>query len=815
MIILFVFLFPIVSALSTTTWSNGNSSLSLNFDGVNSQTYYLLLGKTAEAINISFNSTGWYQSGVESFVTYHGDNVTTYSGYWRVATGSVLNPENSNDGSFTTYSTIGNGPAQVNASYLLNFSYYTTLYDANVTIIKNAASEATVYCKNYTYINESSNILYNFENGTTDMWSTDASVSVVNEECGSLCLPSSTRWINISGNAKAAFNLNQNYSANNTNFTVYVQSDGTNGQLVCFEGVNASGPIACQGIGGVQYVMAGNQWLTIPNSKLVGTGHRAYITVMPYFTNSTTQYFFNGTYATTDVFKNASIENVSYIHFKAITGNLITDNIRLGVNVTSFFDGYEWQHIGITTATTEYIVDIPDNCILDNVSQIQLNLTYGSPGGGQLLYEVYLNGTRISEYYPYNYSVFYDGVLAFNNASLLDGKTLVSFSGNQSTGLFKNITFFTNTPSRINITDLYVEWNSNHSVQVYSEWTDSIYQASYVKANRIINNITWDSDYTTTGIYSLGVLNYSGIVDIQYYDNASSFPLRHFYYYNQPYTTQNQTLYVINNTNVSDVLVTLYDEFGSPLEGYYLGIDKYLPDYNKYITVEMHKTDFNGQSLAHLETLDKIYRFNIYDTNLSLIKTTGSTDIKSTSLGITVNFGEDVWTSLEYIDEIGYSLTYNNDTKQFILVYVDNNNIIDILQFLTTRRTLFGSSTICNNVTSVQSGTLYCTINPNQSGVFYSQVFVETTANNSPYFATGLEYQYTDVPDKMGTEGILATAFMIIALVGVGLFSPVLVIILSVVGLIFATIMGIIYLQIGTLVTLLIIGGIFVFKMRA
>jgi hypothetical protein len=192
---------------------------------------------------------------------------------------------------------------------------------------------------------------------------------------------------------------------------------------------------------------------------------------------------------------------------------------------------------------------------------------------------------------------------------------------------------------------------------------------------------------------------------------------------------------------------------------------------------------------------------------------TGETEIKSTAITLTVNIAEDNWESLQGIVGVQYSqITFNAATSQLTTSYIDGSGILNYTIFKTIRRTMLGDVTVCNNITFGPVANLYCTIDLTQAGSFYSSLIIETKTNNSPYMVSSLWYRKTNT--DMGKTGVLMTVIIMLALVALGLYNPAVAIVLALAGFGISVMLGLIYVSIGGVLVVTILGFMIVMKMR-
>jgi hypothetical protein len=431
----------------------------------------------------------------------------------------------------------------------------------------------------------------------------------------------------------------------------------------------------------------------------------------------------------------------------------------------------------------------------------------------------FIFGSNFSTDGASNISVYYEDVLAYKLDYLGLDYVNVSFKANTTNNMNKEImiTISNENDTLLNIKELLFEFNTNNSIIIHTELNDIVYNdpSTPMRINRIYDNVTWDTKTTTNGYLFFSELPVIGIVTLQIFDTTNKFPLRNFYYYNSPFTDLQQTVYVINRTDTGSVLFTLYRETGEVLPYYYVQVYKYLKNTNKYIPIEMHKTDFNGQALLNVLVFNETYRFAVYNPQLTIIHTSQPAILKSTSITLTISLTEDIWFSLDNILSVEWGQpTYNNETKQIIAYYFDTKNILHFVDYTVTRRTNYGDIIICSNRSYLSSATLRCTINPDLSGLYYSELWAETKGNYSYMYVGGNTYQQSNTPSKTGKTGLFVTILIVVALVGMGLWNPAMTVILSFTALILSILLKVSYMSLGSLIALIIVGGIAIFKMK-
>jgi len=107
--------------------------------------------------------------------------------------------------------------------------------------------------------------------------------------------------------------------------------------------------------------------------------------------------------------------------------------------------------------------------------------------------------------------------------------------------------------------------------------------------------------------------------------------------------TDNVTLYLINSSKASDVIIKVYDQsVGSPIEDAIVKVLRYFPELddgtgNAYKLVEVAKTDGDGQALTDLVLADVWYKFLIEYPQGTTLSETDIQRILSTSVSLPIS----------------------------------------------------------------------------------------------------------------------------------------------------------------------------------
>jgi len=292
--------------------------------------------------------------------------------------------------------------------------------------------------------------------------------------------------------------------------------------------------------------------------------------------------------------------------------------------------------------------------------------------------------------------------------------------------------------------------------------------------------------------------NYTiGYGEIQY--RTGSHVDRRFYLFeNQTIsnnTLTNHTLKDLLTSDQTSFLLTMEDTNLNVYSEIYTALWRWYPDLNEYLIVEMGKTDEDGQTVAHVDTEDVDYRIGLYEKDGTLIKLDNPRRFVCTSapcsLTIRVGAGEVDYSS---IYDVETSLTYNDTTGMFYLIYNDPNQLTSAMNLLVTRETGSDTLIICNNTATGFTGAMSCNTSA-YTGV--KKAVVYRSASPPVVIAQKIVSSTRDTFNS--GFGLFISVFLWLGIVLSGFGNnPVFTLILAVVGLIPAVLIGSINIAIFT-----------------
>lgn len=338
----------------------------------------------------------------------------------------------------------------------------------------------------------------------------------------------------------------------------------------------------------------------------------------------------------------------------------------------------------------------------------------------------------------------------------------------------------------------------------------------------LLNNVNFSFSLisnvnATTYNITNGTLFFSLLLPNNYTFRYSStdYPERDYYLNLLAQSLNNITLYAISFNDSSDVLVTVKDTQGNPIEGAIVKLLRYYVYCNCYEVVEMAETSFSGQAFFNAEYYEGHYKWSVDIDGVNEFFSTSpenlvpGNDQTIVTRTIIVNLGEDYYSDYVALSNIGYACVFNSTTGGLTLSWSDPENLV-------TRGCIDASYisgieyvSVGENCQDASTGSVVITINTSIANKYQGILTLD-----------GQEYTICagwidDEPFSFGDVGIFFAIGIMITLVIAFSFSAIGVLIITVAGVFFISLFGIMTFDTSFLtgLSVLVLGlGIYVMR---
>ena len=194
------------------------------------------------------------------------------------------------------------------------------------------------------------------------------------------------------------------------------------------------------------------------------------------------------------------------------------------------------------------------------------------------------------------------------------------------------------------------------------------------------------------------------------------------------------TLYDLFSSDSTEFKITFKAEDFTFVEGALIYIDRqYISENNTFKTVELPKTDSNGQTVGHFVRNDVVYNIRVIKDGVVLGNFKNiiafCEDYLVGNCQMVLEATPEEITTFDYDEQLGIIFqsvpTYNENTSAVSFDFSTNDGTVKTVYMEVTRDDIFGNRSICNNSLTSSSGTLSCLVPDIDDSVLRVEIYVE------------------------------------------------------------------------------------------
>jgi len=283
-------------------------------------------------------------------------------------------------------------------------------------------------------------------------------------------------------------------------------------------------------------------------------------------------------------------------------------------------------------------------------------------------------------------------------------------------------------------------------------------------------------------------------------------------------TTTEQNLYLLPTDDSTSFIIKVIDVGASPQVGYEVEVQRYQSGAGTWITTEILTTNYEGKAIGHLYTEDVNYRFLVSDAGVSIYISTSTTiACEETPCTVTLVLPSDIDSGFEELESLTTDLTYNSDTNIFTFTYQDDSSAFSSGQ-ITVNKWNAGNATdneqVCSSSSSSSTAVLTCDISAEVNGTYVAKGYIVRTDSGT----TLVEIEYGVLGDsiynRVGSEGVLWSFFLFIAIVMLGTIRPSLGILSAIMGVVALSFLQVINIGWTALIAVVAIGVVLLIQVK-
>jgi hypothetical protein len=187
--------------------------------------------------------------------------------------------------------------------------------------------------------------------------------------------------------------------------------------------------------------------------------------------------------------------------------------------------------------------------------------------------------------------------------------------------------------------------------------------------------------------------------------------------------------------------------------------------------------------------------------------------ITSTSNKFRINLASDYYTNYNSVQGVVGDVSFVNATKTFTFQITQNNGSIDQLCLQINKIGLNGQSILNLTCTTPGSPIISYEITENVTGNKYIGIGYVVIGDNK-FTIDDAEANFNEGYKTFGNQGLFYTFLLALTLVMVGVWSPIIATVLLIIALIAAIALKLLYLGTVAFVSLIIMGGIVIYRLN-
>lgn len=279
-----------------------------------------------------------------------------------------------------------------------------------------------------------------------------------------------------------------------------------------------------------------------------------------------------------------------------------------------------------------------------------------------------------------------------------------------------------------------------------------------------------------------------------------------YFTYNTTLNNTLQYIYLYYTAGTTPVTFNVKDQDDNNLQNILINIRKFDVATATYTTTEILKTDDEGKAIGNIVLSTDWYSF-ILSQNGIIVYESQPVIITTTAKEFRVVLTEDYFTRYTDVRGVASSLTFNNATNNFVFTWNDAAGIIHYACLKVLERSIYSDIELNNTCTEATSGT----------------ILINIPANNRTYIATSyLKFDQEFILDVLtivfnalpnyGIMGVFVSFLIVGTLALTGFWSPVAAVIMTLIGFVFMNVLGWYVMSWEWIITLIILGGITIYK---
>lgn len=321
-------------------------------------------------------------------------------------------------------------------------------------------------------------------------------------------------------------------------------------------------------------------------------------------------------------------------------------------------------------------------------------------------------------------------------------------------------------------------------------------------------NLTWTNQQNVSVCIFPNSSSYNIYSQIEF-GGTDTWATETHYLTNFTLTNQTQLVDLYLTPNSTAVTFSVTDENDNVVPDVYINVLRYDFDTNSHITTEIIETDELGEAIGNIVLTTQWYKFILVRDGV-VVLTTDPVKITGTSRNFRINLQTNFFDFYDVFDSIQSSLTFTNSTLNYAYTFVNTEGSSVTACLNVIERSAITDVLINNSCITASSGTILVNVGSDVDGKTF--IGTGTIQVNPTDLNQILEKHFKGSFKKYGQDGILISVLVRITLALIGLWNPVVALILLVLADVGMVSMGLYGMSWTVLIFYLVLAGITMYK---
>ncbi len=343
---------------------------------------------------------------------------------------------------------------------------------------------------------------------------------------------------------------------------------------------------------------------------------------------------------------------------------------------------------------------------------------------------------------------------------------------------------------------------------------DGYFEVAFSQGGAVkLFNLTWGKNLNFAVCISVATANFSIFAQFEYQDFNQIYNRATYYLTNASLNNETQFIDLFVSPGASLVTFTVLDQDDNEIEDVFIQILRYDFGTNSHTINQIIKTDEQGQAIGNIVLNTDWYKFFLFKDGV-LIFSSEPIKLTTTARTFRVDLTTDQFATISNINDVVTGLIYTNSTRNFAYTWANPTGTSVTGCLRVTKRNISGNHLVNQTCTTSASATILINIGSVAAIEGNSYIGMGSLQINPSSWEEYLEISFEKGFEKWGRDGIFMVFMLKLAMALMGIWSPIVAILLMAAVDIFMFSTGLIGMQWSFMVTYIILGMIVIARIN-